>query len=253
MQHSGRVALVTGGAGGIGSAVAARLAQHGVAVVIADLRLDVAQQAADRLAQSGGAPTFAVAGDVTRSEDASAIVAAAVEAFGRLDHVVNCAGMSLDGPSDELSDAEWTKVLDLNLTGTFYVCRAAASELAKTKGTIVNFSSIAAFAAGRPERHAGYDASKAAIIALTRTLGVEWASRGVRVNAVAPGYTNTQMLRDVGSADPATMRSWLDQTPAGRLCEPEEIAEVVAFLSSAASSAITAQTILADGGYSASK
>jgi NAD(P)-dependent dehydrogenase (short-subunit alcohol dehydrogenase family) len=178
---------------------------------------------------------------------------AALTRFGRVDHLVNCAGMSLDSPSLEHPDADWRRVVDLNLSGTFYTCREFGRHLIATRGTIVNISSIAAFAATSPEIHVGYDATKAGIIGLTRTLGVEWAAQGVRVNAVAPGYTNTEMLKTVGADQPETMASWLTQTPQRRLVEPEEIAEVVFFLSSPASSAITAQTVLADGGYTASK
>jgi NAD(P)-dependent dehydrogenase (short-subunit alcohol dehydrogenase family) len=133
------------------------------------------------------------------------------------------------------------------------MCREFAHELFKTHGTVVNISSIAAFAATRPEIHVGYDATKAGVAALSRTLGVEWAPRGVRVNAVAPGYTNTELLKAVGSDSPEILEAWLSQTPQRRLLEPIEIAEVVVFLSSPASRAITAQTIVADGGYLAAK
>ena len=109
------------------------------------------------------------------------------------------------------------------------------------------------FAATRPEVHVGYDATKAGIVALTRTLAVEWAARGVRVNAVAPGYTDTELLRDVGSESPETLAAWIEQTPQRRLMDPREIAAVVRFLSSPASAAITGQTIVADGGYLAAK
>jgi NAD(P)-dependent dehydrogenase (short-subunit alcohol dehydrogenase family) len=245
--------VITGAAGGIGGAIARRFAEDGTAVVIGDLRGDAAASAATSLAADTGADVRGLAVDVTDSTSVGSFVDESVAAFGRVDHVVNCAGMSLSGPSITHSDLEWGRVVDLNLSGTFFVCRGFGEQLMATRGTVVNISSIAAFAATNPEIHVGYDATKAAIVALTRTLAVEWARSGVRVNAVAPGYTDTELLRDVGSTDPGTMRAWIEQTPQRRLMDPADIAEVVFFLSSPASRAVTGQTILADGGWTAAK
>ncbi|PPF79287.1 SDR family oxidoreductase [Subtercola sp. Z020] len=253
MTEPRAAAVITGAAGGIGRAIATAFAERGVAVVIADIRLDAAVAAAEQIAAETGAEAVGIAVDVTDSASVAELVSGALARFGRVDHLVNCAGMSLDGPSIEHTDEAWSKVVDLNLSGTFYVCRGFAPALIESHGTIVNISSIAAFSATRPEVHVGYDATKAAIAALTRTLAVEWAPQGVRVNAVAPGYTNTELLKDVGASNPETMDAWLSQTPQRRLMEPAEIAEVVLFLSLPASRAITAQTIIADGGYTAAK
>ncbi len=253
MSDTQSVAVITGAAGGIGGAVARRFSRAGSRVVIADLRQDAAERTARAITAETGTEAMGVATDVTDSASVRALLERVVERFGRVDHVVNCAGTSLNSPTIEHPDRDWNFVLDLNLSGTFYVCREFAPELIKTRGTIVNVSSIAAFAATSPEIHVGYDATKAGIIGLTRTLGVEWATHGVRVNAVAPGYTNTELLKTVGSDSPETMEAWLKQTPQRRLMEPEDIANVVHFLSSPESAAITAQTILADGGYSAAK
>ncbi|MFB2582692.1 SDR family NAD(P)-dependent oxidoreductase [Herbiconiux sp. P15] len=253
MSETTRTAVITGAAGGIGRAIATAFAKRGISVVIADLRLGAAESTAAEIAGETGAEAVGLEVDVTDSSAVAALVGATVERFGRVDHLVNCAGMSLSGATVDHPDEQWKKVVDLNLSGTFYACREFAPELFKTEGTIVNISSIAAFSATRPEIHVGYDATKAGIAALTRTLAVEWAPQGVRVNAVAPGYTNTELLKDVGSADPSTMEAWISQTPQRRLMEPEDIAEVVVFLSMPESRAITAQTILADGGYTAAK
>ncbi|CAN5407895.1 SDR family NAD(P)-dependent oxidoreductase [soil metagenome] len=250
---SPKVAVITGAAGGIGRAIASRFAQDGTTVVVADIRLEPATRTAEELSAESGATVVGIAADVTDSASVQALVADVVERFGRVDHLVNCAGMSLNGDSLDHPDADWKRVLDLNLTGSFYTCREFGRELIKTEGTIVNISSIAGFAVTRPEIHVGYDATKAAIAALSRTLGVEWAQYGVRVNAVAPGYTNTDLLKDVGSDSPETMAAWISQTPQRRLMEPEDIANVVYFLSSPAARAITAQVVVADGGYLAAK
>ncbi len=248
-----RVAVVTGAAGGIGMAIAQRFASEGVNVVVSDVREDAAVAAAGSLDDSADAAVLGLGVDVTDSSSVAALVRSVVDRFGRVDHLVNCAGMSLSSPSAEHPDSDWRRVVDLNLSGTFYMCREFAAELFKTRGTVVNISSIAGFAVTRPEIHAGYDATKAGVAALSRTLGVEWAAQGVRVNAVAPGYTNTELLKVVGADSPETMATWIAQTPQRRLMEPTDIAEVVVFLSSPASAAITAQTIVADGGYLAAK
>jgi NAD(P)-dependent dehydrogenase (short-subunit alcohol dehydrogenase family) len=247
------VAVVTGAAGGIGFAIAQRFARDGVNVVVSDVREEAAVTAARTLDDSADAAVVGLGVDVTDSASVAALVLSVVHRFGRVDHVVNCAGMSLSSPTADHPDADWRRVVDLNLSGTFYMCREFATELFKTRGTVVNISSIAGFAVTRPEVHAGYDATKAGVAALSRTLGVEWAAQGVRVNAVAPGYTNTELLKAVGADSPETMAAWISQTPQRRLMEPTDIAEVVVFLSSPASGAITAQTIVADGGYLAAK
>jgi NAD(P)-dependent dehydrogenase (short-subunit alcohol dehydrogenase family) len=247
------VAVVTGAAGGIGQAIVKRFAQHGTTVVIADIQPDAGSSAADAVAAETGAVVVGIAVDVTDSASVQALVNETIQRFGRVDHLVNCAGMSLNGDSLDHSDADWKRVVDLNLTGTFFTCREFGKWLIESEGTIVNISSIAAFAATRPEVHAGYDATKAAVAQLSRTLGVEWAKYGVRVNAVAPGYTNTDLLKSVGSDQPETIEAWINQTPQRRLMEPEDIADVVHFLSSSASRAITAQVVVADGGYLSAK
>ncbi len=253
MSEDVPVAVITGAAGGIGGAIARRFATAGVTVVIADIRADVAAESAAALTSETSVEAVGIAADVTDSASVQKLADEVIARFGRIDHVVNCAGMSMNSPSLEHPDGDWQRVVDLNLTGTFYVCRELGKHLVSSKGTIVNISSIAALAVTNPEIHVGYDATKAAIIGLTRTLGVEWAKYEVRVNAVAPGYTNTELLKAVGADQPETMDAWISQTPQRRLMEPEDIAEVVYFLSSPASRAITAQTIVADGGYLAAK
>jgi len=246
-----RVAFVTGGAQGIGAAIAARLARDCSAVVVGDLVESGAETVSKELREGIGIDSHAVQLDVTDSASVRRAAEETVRLCGRVDVLVNNAGISNDGPSLEQSDELWDRTLRVNLTGAFYGAREFAAHM-REGGAIVNISSIAALAATRPERHVAYDVSKAGIIALTRTLGVEWAGAGIRVNAVAPGYTDTAILREVGSAEPAVLRQWLSQVPQGRLIDPGDIAEVVAFLASDSAAAITGQLVVADGGWSAS-
>jgi NAD(P)-dependent dehydrogenase (short-subunit alcohol dehydrogenase family) len=250
LQNEGRVALVTGGAQGIGHAIAVELHRRGHHVVIADVNVDAALAAAGAL---GADRASSLAIDVSSSASVDAARDEILARHGHMDVLVNNAGVAANSPTLEQSDADWQRVLDVNLTGVFHMCRAFGPALVERRGAIVNISSIAAFAAPRPEVHAGYDATKAAVAAFTRTLAVELAASGVRVNAVAPGYADTDMLRSVGVDDPDTMAAWMSAIPQRRLIPPVEIARVVAFLASDDASAITGQTILADGGWAAAK
>ena len=246
-----RVAFVTGGAQGIGSAIAGRLARQCSAVVIGDLNEAGAEEVSKGLRDEYGVDSHAVRLDVTDSDSVRTAAEETLRLCDRIDVLVNNAGISNDGPSLEQSDELWDRTLRVNLTGAFYGAREFGRHM-QAGGAIVNISSIAALATTQPERHVGYDVSKAGIIALTRTLGVEWADRGIRVNAVAPGYTDTAILREVGSSDPAVLEQWLSQVPQRRLIDPADIAEVVAFLASDKAAAITGQLVIADGGWSAS-
>ncbi|WP_431879817.1 SDR family NAD(P)-dependent oxidoreductase [Amycolatopsis sacchari] len=238
---TGKVAFVTGGAQGIGAAISTRLAGDGATVVIGDLDIDRAH----------GIGADVVPLDVSDPASVTSAARTTVERHGHVDILVNNAGISNDVPTLDHSDEAWQRIIGVNLTGAFLASREFGRRMDPGAG-IVNISSIAALTAGRPERHVAYDVSKAGVIALTRTLGVEWAPRGIRVNAVAPGYTNTQILRDVGSSNPEVLDAWRAQVPQGRLIEPAEIASVVAFLASDAASAITGQVIVADAGYTGS-
>ena len=241
-----RVALIVGGARGIGGAASEAFAASGHAVVIADLDGQAAAALAERLDPSGER-ALGIPVDVTSRESVDAMVASVVARFGRLDAMVDCAGIIDPRPSAEVDDAAWQRLLAVHLDGTFRCARAAYPALvASGGGTIVNIASIAAHV-GIPGR-LSYTAAKGAIEAMTRTLAVEWAPDGIRVNAVAPGYTSTELVQQAIDSGRLDTKALVQRVPLRRLANPSEIASVVLFLSTGASSFITGQSIVADGG-----
>ncbi len=240
----GRVALVTGGAGGIGLASARLLAEAGARVWIGDLDPETGRGAASSI----GAQFVPL--DVSSSESVDAAVNAIVAAEGRLDIGVNCAGIRhLGAGAEGLTDEEWATVLDINTSGVFRSCRAEAKAmLAGGGGAIVNIASMSGHVVNVPQMQATYNASKAAVIMLTKSLAVEWAQRGVRVNSVSPGYIETPLTAR-SRAMPERLDEWLRRTPMGRIGQPEEIAGAVLFLASDAASYATGTDLIVDGGY----
>jgi 3-oxoacyl-[acyl-carrier protein] reductase len=240
----GRVALVTGGSRGIGAAVAQALASAGAALAVCARNGEAAAATAAAIAGRGG-QAFGAAADVSRAADAERVVAACVERFGRLDILVNNAGITRDGLLLRMKDEDWSDVLAVNLNGAFYCARAALRAILKQKqsGRIINVGSVVG-SMGNPGQ-ANYVASKAGLIGLTKALAKEVASRGVTVNAVAPGFIETDMTAGLADAVKDTYRA---QIPLGRFGTAPEVAAVVAFLASDAAAYITGQVIHVNGG-----
>jgi NAD(P)-dependent dehydrogenase (short-subunit alcohol dehydrogenase family) len=250
-DHSGRVALVTGAGSGIGRAVALRLANEGAAVVVADVRLDAAASAVEEIEGRGGR-AVAVGLDVRVPAEAEAARAAALEAFARIDYLVNNAGLVRMSALDDLEEDEWDLVLDTNLKGMYVVTRALAPAIADAGGgAIVNMSTIESevvvSSAGHPQVH--YNASKGGVKMLTKALAVELSHRGIRVNAVAPGPIATSFVPggDLRSAEAWEFMS--TRLLVDRVGEPEDVAAAVSFLLSDDASFITGAQLPVDGGW----
>ena len=246
----GKNFVVTGGTGGIGSAIAARLMSAGANVALADLPdLDGAAAVA-ALPQFGGRAIF-LPMNVTDPDSVARAAEQARAELGPVSGVVANAGIAPPCAALDYDSALWRKTLAVNLDGVFFTAQAFARQMKEDKrpGSIVFISSIAGFRVVKPERHAAYGATKSAVAHLASLLGVEWAPCGIRVNAVAPGYTATKILLRAQQDDPETMAKWLAQVPICRLLEPVEIANAIAFLLSDQSSGVTATTLAVDGGF----
>jgi 3-oxoacyl-[acyl-carrier protein] reductase len=254
-----KTAVVTGAGRGIGRAIAAALTHEGAAVIVNDLEEGPAEEAAGQLRAAGGEASVFI-GDVSSPADAEAIVQAAAETYGGLDILVNNAGNLRDSMVHRMEDAAWRAVLDVHLSGTFHMIRAAAPWMRDAgdpgpEGSphrkIVNVASVVA-QMGNPGQ-ANYSAAKGGIIALTKTVAREWARYRVNVNCVAPGVIRTRMTAEKKEGDamgiPADLLEvFLEAIPAGRLGEPEEVAGAVLFLCSPASDYVTGAVIGVNGG-----
>jgi len=245
----GEVAIVTGGAQGLGREMSLALAEAGASVVVADLDLGKAQEVAREI-EKLGVSSLALAVDVTQREQVEAMVQKTLESFHKIDVLVACAGIGQWVRAEEMSLEDWDRVMQVNLTGVFLSCQAVGREMIKRrKGSIITISSMSGIIANYPQAQSHYNASKGAVIMLTKSLAMEWAPYDVRVNTIAPGYMETKLVADLLVQYPGYAKLWRDLTPMKRLGNPVEIKGPCVFLASQASSYMTGSVLVMDGGY----
>lgn len=246
---AGQAALVTGGAAGLGFAIADAMAAAGAAIMVVDIDGAQAERAAEKL-RAHGVDACAVQGSVAITKDVERAFAAFDEEFQRLDILVNNAGISANAPTLELSDEAWDNAIAINLRGPFLCARAAGKRMvAQGGGAILNTASIYGVVAA-PNRLA-YCATKSALCMMTKALALEWGAAGVRVNAVAPGYVRTELVERLVAEGKLDLERLAARTPMGRLAEPEEIADAAVMLCAPNARFITGQILGVDGGWTA--
>jgi NAD(P)-dependent dehydrogenase (short-subunit alcohol dehydrogenase family) len=243
---AGKRALVTGAGRGIGYALATALAEAGADVAIVDLDRASAEAAAQQI-EALGVRSMAIEADVTDAAQVGEMVQQVIAAWGGLDIGVNNAGIARGGRAEDLSEAAWDAVLDVDLKGVFLCCQAEGRVmLAQGSGVIVNTASMSAQIVNRPQHQANYNAAKAGVIHLTRSCAAEWADRGVRVNCISPGHTITPMTAHASAERRAV---WVSNTPMGRLGDPADLQGAVVYLASDAAAYVTGHDLVVDGGY----
>ncbi len=252
MNLAGKTAVVTGGARGIGLTVARSLAAEGMNVALLDL-LDGVGEAADAIAADFGVRTYAQRLDVTDQAATDAAFDAVSDELGIPQVLLTAAGIEINGDSIDVTAADWRKVIDVNLTGTFFASQAFGRGLlsAGLPGSAILIASMSGLIVNVPQWAASYNSSKAAVAHLAKSLAVEWAASGIRVNAMSPGYVLTDLTRQIIEKEPELEAGWVSLIPQGRMATPDDLTGLVAFLASDVSSYLTGQQLVIDGGYTA--
>lgn len=249
MRLDGKVSFVTGGARGIGKAIAKALAEAGSDLALVDLDLEEAEKTAREIEQESNVKAIAIGADVTKPEDVEAMMEEILKAFGHLDAAFCNAGICMNIPAEEMTYEQWKKVIDINLTGVFLTSQAAAKVMLKQgKGSIINTASMSAHIVNVPQPQCSYNASKAGVIQLTKSMAVEFAKRGVRVNSISPGYMATELTLNSESLKPL-IEKWNAMAPMGRMGRPEELQSIAVYLAGDTSSFTTGADFVVDGAF----
>lgn len=249
MRLDDKKVFVTGGARGIGMNYAMAVAQAGADVAIVDMDMETARQTARKIAQQTGREVIAVEADVTNPESVDRMMETIIAEFGRLDAAFCNAGICINVPAEEMSYEVWKKVIDVNLNGMFLTNIAAGKQMLKQGGgSIINTASMSAHIVNVPQPQCAYNASKAGVIQLTKSLAIEWATRGVRVNSISPGYIGTDLTLNSPTLIPL-IEQWNAMAPMHRLGKPEELQGIAVYLASDASSFTTGSDFVIDGAF----
>lgn len=249
MRLDGKKAFVTGGARGIGKCIATALAEAGADVAIVDIDESKATKTANEIAALG-VKTAAVKADVTKEEDVNRMIDTIVENFGELNIAFCNAGICRNTPAEEMTLAEWKQVIDINLTGVFLTAQAAGKQMIKQGkgGSIINTASMSAHIVNVPQPQCSYNASKAGVIQLTKSLAIEWADKNVRVNCISPGYIGTDLIANSPLLVPL-IEQWKKASPLHRLGKPEELQAIAVYLAGDASPFTTGSDFVIDGAF----
>jgi NAD(P)-dependent dehydrogenase (short-subunit alcohol dehydrogenase family) len=249
MRLDGKAIYVTGGASGIGKCAAMGFAEAGANVAIVDLNLEGAQKVADEIAAATGSKTIAIQCDVTKEEEVQAMVDKVVATYGKLDACYNNAGICINAPAEEMTYAQWSKVIDVNLNSVF-LCSTIAGKvmLEQGYGSIINTASMSGHIVNVPQPQCAYNASKAGVIMLTKSLAVEWAKKNVRVNSISPGYIGTELIMNAPHLKPL-MEEWNAMAPMGRVGKPEELQSILVYLAGDSCPFTTGSDIIVDGAF----
>ncbi|MFW6181249.1 MAG: SDR family oxidoreductase [Spirochaetota bacterium] len=247
----GYVSLVTGAGRGLGKYMAVGLAEAGSDIVIPDIDFDLAKSSAEEIAALG-VSTFPLHTNVTSPESVQSMLDRTLERFGKVDVLINNAGICKHVKVEDMSYPDWVAVIDCNLNGVFLVAQAVGRHMIqRRRGSIINISSMSGIIVNSPQNQAAYNASKAGVIALTKSMACEWAQYNVRVNTIAPGYMRIGVAEKIFQEGGPMVERWMSMTPMGRPGEPEELQGIALYLASEASSYATGDVFTKDGGYTA--
>jgi len=249
MRLDGKAIFVTGGARGIGKCVSTAFVEAGANVAIVDIDIDEAEKTANELSEINGIKTIAIKTDVTDSTQVYEMVDEVVRTFGKLDVAFCNAGICINEPADEMTLDAWKKVIDVNLTGVFLTNQAAGKAMMKTGGgSIINTASMSAHIVNIPQPQCAYNASKAGVIQLTKSLAIEWVKENIRVNSISPGYIATELINNAAHLVPL-IDVWNSLAPMGRLGKPEELQSICVYLAGDTSSFTTGSDFVIDGAF----